>query len=81
MYSILLMMSYRKREKHSPSREPVTFANKIAPVIINQHENHGLQSQQAKENDYTLPPDSEPVTFTNQYASEVIVVEFHKNEQ
>ena len=72
------MMSYRKRKNHLPPPEPVTFANKIAPVII---KNHGLQSQRAKESDYTLPPDSEPVTFTNQSASEAMVVEFHKNEQ
>ena len=50
------------------------FAKQNASMTINQQESHEL-TDQARENDYTLPPGSELVTFTNEHSSEVMKVE------
>jgi len=65
---------YRKRASCTPSSKPVKLAKQNASMILNQQENHEL-TDQARENDYTLPPGSELVTFTNEHSSEVMEVD------
>jgi len=51
-----------------------------ASVIKNEQESHEL-TDQAKENDYTLPPDFELVAFTNEHSSEVMEAEIKTDKQ